>query len=245
MPTPKAPEVVLLPALSSFSGRASTNAGLYRQYDIRIRGGIPCWNAAFLIGKATTGTAGGGRESDSVDYEKETSFGKMEAGNATAPKTKGGHVQVDEQSLSHTKWKCQYHMVIVPKYRRKAIYGKLRQDIGVILRKLCEYKHVEIIEAHAMPDHIHMLLSIPPKLSVGDFMGYLKGKSTLMIFERHANMKYKYGRRCFWAKGYFVSTVGGNKAAIEKYIRNQETEDQMMDQLSFKEYEDPFKDLED
>ena len=101
---------------------------------------------------------------------------------------------MDEQSLSHTKWKCQYHIVIVPKYRRKAIYGKLRQDIGVILRKLCEYKHVEIIEAHAMPDHIHMLLSIPPKLSVGDFMGYLKGKSTLMIFERHANMKYKYGR---------------------------------------------------
>ena len=113
------------------------------------------------------------------------------------------------------------------------------------MRKLCEYKHVEIIEAHAMPDHIHMLLSIPPKLSVGDFMGYLKGKSTLMIFERHANMKYKYGRRCFLAKGYYVSTVGGNKAAIEKYIRNQETEDQMMDQLSFKEYEDPFKDLED
>ena len=99
---------------------------------------------------------------------------------------------MDEQSLSHTKWKCQYHIVIVPKYRRKAIYGKLRQDIGVILRKLCEYKQVEIIEAHAMPDHIHMLLSIPPKLSVGDFMGYLKGKSTLMIFERHANMKYKY-----------------------------------------------------
>lgn len=170
----------------------------------------------------------------------------MEAGNATAPETKGGHVRMDEQSLSHTKWKCQYHIVIVPKYRRKAIYGKLRQDIGVILRKLCEYKHVEIIEAHAMQDHIHMLLlSIPPKLSVGDFMGYLKGKSTLMIFERHANMKYKYGRRCFWAKGYYVSTVGGNKAAIEKYIRNQETEDQMMDQLSFKEYEDPFKDLED
>ena len=152
---------------------------------------------------------------------------------------------MDEQSLSHTKWKCQYHIVIVPKYRRKSIYGKLRKDIGVILRKLCEYKHVEIIEAHAMPDHIHMLLSIPPKLSVGDFMGYLKGKSTLMIFERHANMKYKYGRRCFWAKGYYVSTVGGNKAAIEKYIRNQEIEDQMMDQLSFKEYEDPFKDLED
>ena len=151
----------------------------------------------------------------------------------------------DIQSLSHSKWNCKYHIVFAPKYRRQVIYGKLKSEIGKILRDLCERKGVEIIEANACPDHIHMLLSIPPKLSVGDFMGYLKGKSTLMIFERHANMKYKYGRRCFWAKGYYVSTVGGNKAAIEKYIRNQETEDQMMDQLSFKEYEDPFKDLED
>lgn len=135
--------------------------------------------------------------------------------------------------------------MIVPKYRRKAIYGKLRKDIGVILRKLCEYKHVEIIEAHAMPDHIHMLVSIPPKLCVSDFMGYLKGKSTLMIFERHANLKYKYGRRVFWAKGYYISTVGANKKAIEQYIRNQETEDQISGQLSFKEYEDPFKHLEE
>ena len=107
---------------------------------------------------------------------------------------------MDEKSLSHTRWKCQYHVVIVAKYRRKVIYGKLRKDIGAILRKLCEYKHVEIIEAHAMPDHIHMLLSIPPKMCVSDFIGYLKGKSTLMIFERHANMKYKYGRRCFGQK---------------------------------------------
>ena len=151
----------------------------------------------------------------------------------------------DISSLEHTSWRCQYHIVFAPKYRRMEIYGQIKQDIGVILRKLCQQKGVEIIEARACPDHIHMLLSIPPKLSVGNFMGYLKGKSTLMIFERHANMKYKYGRRCFWAKGYYVSTVGGNKAAIEKYIRNQETEDQMMDQLSFKEYEDPFKDLED
>ena len=112
-----------------------------------------------------------------------------------------------------------------------------------MLRRLCEFKHVEIIEAHAMPDHIHMLVLIPPKLSVSEFMGYLKGKSSLMIFERHANMKYKYGRRVFWAKGYYVSTVGANKAAIEKYIREQETEDQMSDQMSFKEYEDPFKDV--
>ena len=149
---------------------------------------------------------------------------------------------MDEKSLSHTKWKCQYHLVLVPKYRRKIIYQALRKDIGVILRKLCEYKKVEIIEAHAMPDHIHMLVSIPPKLAVSDFVGYLKGKSTLMIFERHANMKYKYGRRVVWTKGYYVNTVGGNKKAIQEYIRNQELEDQMMDQLSLKEYEDPFKD---
>ena len=149
---------------------------------------------------------------------------------------------MDEKSLSHTKWKCQYHLVLVPKYRRKIIYQALRKDIGVILRKLCEYKKVEIIEAHAMPDHIHMLVSIPPKLAVSDFVGYLKGKSTLMIFERHANMKYKYGCRVFWTKGYYVNTVGGNKKAIQEYIRNQELEDQMMDQLSLKEYEDPFKD---
>lgn len=121
----------------------------------------------------------------------------------------------------------------------------MRKDIGAILRKLCEYKHVEIIEAYAMPDHIHMLLSITPKLSVGESMGYPKGKSTLMIFERHANMKYKYGRRCFWAKGYYISTVGANKAAIAKYIREQQTEDQIADQLSFIEYEDPFKNMEE
>jgi putative transposase len=148
---------------------------------------------------------------------------------------------MDESSLSHTRWKCQYHIVIISKYRRKVIYKEIRKDIGEILRRLCDYKHVEIIEAHAMPDHIHMLLSIPPSLSVSEFMGYLKGKSTLMIFERHANMKYKYGRRVFWAKGYYVSTVGANKAAVAKYIREQENEDMVMDQLSFKEYEDHFK----
>lgn len=148
---------------------------------------------------------------------------------------------MDEKSLSHTKWKCQYHIIFIPKYRRKEIYGKLRQDIGDILRRLCEYKGVEIIEAHACIDHIHMLVSIPPKLSVSDFMGYLKGKSSLMVFERHANLKYKYGKRSFWAKGYYVSTVGINKATIVKYIREQETEDQMADQISIKEYENPFK----
>ena len=149
---------------------------------------------------------------------------------------------MDDQSLSHTKWKCQYHIVIIPKYRRKVIYGKLRSDIGKILRRLCEYKHVEIIEAHAMPDHIHMLLSIPPKLSVGEFMGYLKGKSALMMFDKHANLKYKFGNRHFWAEGYYVSTVGLNEATIKKYIQEQEKHDIALDKLSVKEYENPFRD---
>ncbi len=151
---------------------------------------------------------------------------------------------MDEKSLSHTRWKCQYHIVLVPKYRRKQIYGKIREELGKILRKLCDYKHVEIIEAHAMPDHIHMLVSIPPKYAVSDFVGYLKGKSTLILFEKFANMKYKYGKRVFWTKGYYVSTVGANKKAVQEYIQNQEQADIMMDQLSFKEYEDPFKNVE-
>ncbi|HHT7777693.1 TPA: IS200/IS605 family transposase [Pasteurella multocida] len=129
----------------------------------------------------------------------------------------------------------------MPKYRRKAIYGKLRVDIGGILRQLCHYKNVEIIEAYAMKEHIHMLLRIPPKLAVSSFMGYLKGKSSLMIFERHANLKYKYGNRNFWAKGYYVSTVGLNTKIVEEYIRNQEKEDMIQDNLSKKEYMDPFK----
>ena len=144
------------------------------------------------------------------------------------------------QSLSHSKWNCKYHIVFAPKYRRQEIYGKLKNDIGQILRKLCEQKTVEILEAEACPDHIHMLLSIPPNLSVAQFMGYLKGKSSLMIFDRHANLKYKYGNRHFWCRGYYVDTVGRNKKAIEDYIRNQLTEDFAMEQMTFKEYIDPF-----
>lgn len=114
----------------------------------------------------------------------------------------------DDSSLSHTRWNFKYHIVFVPKYRRKVIYGKLRVEIGAILRQLCAYKDVEIIEAHAMPDYIHMLVKIPPKISVSNFMGYLKGKSSLMIFERFANLKYKFGNKVFWTKEYYVSTVG-------------------------------------
>ena len=143
-------------------------------------------------------------------------------------------------SLSHTKWRCKYHIVFAPKYRRQAIYGQIKRDIGVILRKLCEQKHVEIIEAELCPDHVHMLVSIPPNLSVSQFVGYLKGKSSLMIFDRHANLKYKYGNRHFWYRGYYVDTVGKNTKIIEEYIRNQLQSDIMEDQISMKEYFDPF-----
>lgn len=146
----------------------------------------------------------------------------------------------DINSLSHSKWRCKYHIVFAPKYRRQEIYGKIKADIGVILRKLCEQKNVEIIEAQACPDHIHMLVSIPPNLSVAQFVGYLKGKSALMIFDRHANLKYKYGNRHFWCRGYYVDTVGRNAKVIEEYIKNQLVEDIAEDQITLKEYVDPF-----
>jgi putative transposase len=148
---------------------------------------------------------------------------------------------MDESSLSHTRWDCKYHIVFSPKFRRKVIYGKLKKDIGKILRELCERKEVEIVEANACVDHIHMLVKIPPKLSISSFMGYLKGKSTLIIFERYANLKYKYGNRTFWCKGYYVSTVGLNKEKISKYIKEQQEEDMMKDKMTTKEYVDPFK----
>ena len=146
----------------------------------------------------------------------------------------------DMHSLSHTKWNCKYHVVFAPKYRRKVFYGDRRLEIGAILRQLCEWKGVNIIKAEVCPDHVHMLLEIPPKMSVSTFMGYLKGKSSLMIFDRHANLKYKYGNRHFWARGYFVDTVGRNKKQIAEYIKNQLTEDQIADQMSIKEFIDPF-----
>ena len=144
-------------------------------------------------------------------------------------------------SLAHTKWMCKYHIVFTPKYRRKAIYGELRKDIREYIRILCKYKGVEIIEGHMMIDHVHLLLSIPPKMSVSSLMGYLKGKSALMIFDNHANLKYKYGNRKFWAEGYYVSTVGLNESTIKKYIAEQDKHDIALDKLSVKEYEDPFK----
>ena len=146
----------------------------------------------------------------------------------------------DINSLSHSKWRCKYHIVFAPKYRRREIYGDIRKDIGVILRKLCEQKKVEIVEAELCPDHIHMLVSILPNLSVSQFVGYLKGKSSLMIFDRHANLKYKYGNRHFWCRGYYVDTVGRNEKTIKEYVRNQLQEDIASDQMCLKEFQDPF-----
>ena len=149
-------------------------------------------------------------------------------------------MKLDTDSLAHTQWNCKYHIVFAPKYRRQIMYGKIKADIGVMLRKLCEYKGIEIVEAEACKDHIHMLVSIPPKYSVSQIMGYLKGKSSLMIIEKYANLKYKYGNRHFWCRGYYVDTVGRNKNAIAEYIRNQLQEDIADDQISMKEYIDPF-----
>lgn len=147
---------------------------------------------------------------------------------------------MDKNSLAHTTWNCKYHIVFAPKYRRQVIYGRLKAEIGKILRTLCERKGVEILEAEACADHIHMLVSIPPKLSVSDFMGYLKGKSSLMIFDRFANLKYWYGNRKFWCRGYYVDTVGRNKKVIEEYIKNQLQEDKEYEQLTMDEMIDPF-----
>ena len=150
-------------------------------------------------------------------------------------------METKAQSLAHTKWLCKYHIVFAPKYRRKIIFSQLRESIRELLRDLCKYKGVDILEGHLMPDHVHLLVSIPPKISVSSFMGYLKGKSSLMIFDKHANLKYRFGNRKFWAEGYYVSTVGLNEATIRKYIQQQEKQDIMQDKLTTREYADPFK----
>ncbi len=146
----------------------------------------------------------------------------------------------DVKSLTHTKWNCKYHVVFAPKYRRKVIYNEKREDIRDIIRTLCQWKGVEIIEGERCPDHIHLLVSIPPQMSVSGFMGYLKGKSSLMIFQKYGNMKFAYRNRQFWCKGYYVDTVGKNTKAIKEYIQNQLEEDMMNDQISIKEWIDPF-----
>ena len=149
-------------------------------------------------------------------------------------------VKNEIKHTAHSTYRCEYHIVFAPKYRRKYIYGQIKKDIGEIIRKLCNEKKVEILEAEACPDHIHMLVSMPPYLSIAQFMGYLKGKSTLMIFDRHANLKYKYGSRSFWCRGYYVDTVGRNERVISEYIKKQLEDDHMHDQISMSEYIDPF-----
>ena len=148
---------------------------------------------------------------------------------------------MDNRSLSHTRWKCQYHIVFIPKYRKRILYGRLREDVKEIISTLCKYRKVDIIAGAVCKDHVHLSVAIPPKESISDFMGYLKGKSALMIFDRHANLKYRFGNSHFWAEGYYVSTVGLNEATIKKYIQEQEKHDIAMDKLSVKEYEDSFK----
>lgn len=143
-------------------------------------------------------------------------------------------------SLVRTSWKCKYHIVFVPKYRRQIIYGKYKRSVGEIIRELCDRKGVTVHEANACSEHIHMLMRIPPKLRVSSFMGYLKGKDSLMIFDRHANLKYRYGNRKFWCRGFYVDTVGRNRKQIQEYIRNQLKEDYMNDQLALFEEFDPF-----
>ena len=146
----------------------------------------------------------------------------------------------DIHSLSHTKWNCKYHIVFAPKYRRKVFYGEKRAEIGKILRELCNWKKVNIINAEVCPDHVHMLVEIPPKYSVSSFMGFLKGKSSIMIYEKWGNMKYKYRNREFWCRGYYVDTVGKNTKAIDAYISSQLKEDRLNGQLTFADVE-PFK----
>ena len=176
-----------------------------------------------------------------MSLEQKTPFDKIKVRLPTAQNIKRRSVQMkDVHSLSHAKWNCKYHVVFAPKYRRKVFCGDKRLEIGAILRQQSEWKGLNIINAEVCPDHVHMLIEIPPKMSVSSFMGYLKGKSSLMIFDEHANLKYNYGSRHFWSEGYYVSTVGLNKKTVQNYIRNQELEDQLQDKRSLKEYKDPF-----
>ena len=181
------------------------------------------------------------QKSSTYGEKKKTSNDRVKAGSPTADTTRSKEVvQMDSNSLAHTKWNCKYHIVFTPKYRRQAIYQQISADIGQIIRVLCRRKEVEIIQAAALKDHIHLYVAIPPKLSVAYVVGYLKGNSSLMIFDRHANLKYKYGNRHFWCRGYYVDTVGRNEKAINEYVKNQLQEDIAADQMSMKEYTDPF-----
>lgn len=164
---------------------------------------------------------------------------KVRSGNCTK-QSEGGQAMHDNNSLAHTSWNCKYHIVFAPKYRRKVFYGQYRVEVGKILRELCDWKGVHIIEEEVCPDHIHMFVEIPPKMSVSGFMGFLKGKSSIIIHQRHGNLKYKYGNRSFWCRGYYVDTVGKNAKRIAEYIQNQLKEDQINEQMTIRGWDDPF-----
>ena len=164
----------------------------------------------------------------------------MPVANETKRRTKEMESN-DKKILSHSQWNCKYHIVFAPKYRRKIFYESHRKAIMEIIRELCEWKKVEILEGEMAIDHVHLLVMIPPKISVSGFMGYLKGKSSLIIYQKFGTAKYKYRCREFWCRGYYVDTVGNNKAAVQKYIQEQEKEDMISDQITMKEYLDPFK----
>ena len=181
-----------------------------------------------------------GKKSSTYGWKKKTSDDRVKSGSPTDNRESKEVIQKDKDSLAHSKWNCKYHIVFAPKYRRQIVYKKISADIGQIIRALCARKGIEILEAAAMPDHIHLYVKIPPKYSVSEVMGYLKGKSSLMIFDRHANLRYKYGNRHFWCRGYYVDTVGRNEKAIQEYVRNQLQEDIAADQISLKEFTDPF-----
>ena len=181
-----------------------------------------------------------GKKSSTYGWKKKTSDDRVKSGSPTDNRESKEVIQKDKDSLAHSKWNCKYHIVFAPKYRRQIVYKQISADIGQIIRTLCVRKGIEILEAAAMPDHIHLYVKIPPKYSVSEVMGYLKGKSSLMIFDRHANLRYKYGNRHFWCRGYYVDTVGRNEKAIQEYVRNQLQEDIAADQISLKEFTDPF-----
>ena len=201
-----------------------------------LRGGLPVWRFSLKKPPVILGD-------DKNTLVNKNLYVIISEGLATASlKITGGFYQMKNEikHTAHSTYRCEYHIVFAPKYRRKEIYGQLKKDIGEIIRKLCNEKKVEIIEAEACADHIHMLISVPPYLSIAQFMGFLKGKSTLMIYDRHANLKYKYGSRSFWCRGYYVDTVGRNERVIQEYIKKQLEEDHIHDQISISEYIDPF-----
>ena len=175
-------------------------------------------------------------------YTKKSPFPIIEVFKPKIIERKGDNMANANNSLSHSKWMCKYHIVFTPKYRKKAIFNQYKDSIGKILRQLCQYKGVEIIEGHLMPDHVHMLVSIPPKVAVSSFMGYLKGKSSVLIYEKFGELKFKYRNREFWCRGYYVDTVGKNTKANAEYIRHQLDEDKMGEQLTMlgKSSDNPF-----